>query len=125
MNHIFYEPKHVDNFDKYEEMLKDISRESGRMAWSSVPATAFFIVLLIIIVTIAACIFFPFASFGVTVVIFIVEGFALFVPFALYHQKAGEYMHDRCIELDREYPGICQAYEEWERRRAEESRNGA
>ena len=102
-------------------MLKDISRESGRMSWSSVPATAFFIILLLVIITIVACIFFPFANIGVMAVIFTVEGIALFVPFALYHQKAGEYMHDRCIELDREYPGIYEAYEEWQRRIAEQA----
>ncbi len=121
MNHIFHEPKHIDNFEKYEEKLKEISRESGRMAWSSVPATAFYMVLLVIIATVAACIFFPFANIGVMVVIFIAEGIALFVPFVLYHQKAGEYMQDRCVELDREYPGIYDSYEEWQRRIAERS----
>lgn len=121
MDHIFYEPKYIDNVEKYEEMLKEISRESGRMAWSSVPAMAFYMALLVVFATIAWCVFSPFANFSVMVVIFIVEGIALFVPFALYHHKAGEYMHDRCIELDREYPGFYETYEEWRRRIAEQS----
>ena len=113
-----------DNFDKYEGMIKELSHESGRMAWSSGNSTIFYMILLIIVATVAACIFFPFANMLVMLVIFAAEGIALFVPVGLYHHKAGVYMQDKCIELETAYPGICEAYEEWRRRIAEKISDG-
>jgi hypothetical protein len=113
-----------DNYEKYEGMIKELSRESGRMAWSSGNSTLFYMILLIIVTTIAACIFFPFANMLIMMFIFIAEGIALFIPLALYHHKAGVYMRDRCVELERAHPGIYDAYEEWRRRIAEKSPDG-
>jgi len=110
-----------DNYQKYEAMIKELSRESGRMAWSSGNSTVFYMILLIIIATIVACIFFPFANMLIMLFIFAGEGLALFIPVGLYYHKAGVYMQDKCIELDRTNPGIYDAYEEWKRKVAENS----
>lgn len=113
-----------DNFDKYEGMIKELSRESGRMAWSSGNSTIFYILLLVIAATIVACIFFPFANMLIMLFIFIAEGIALFVPLALYHHKASVYMQDKCLELEATHPGISEAYEEWKRRILEKIPDG-
>lgn len=123
MNHIFHEPKAIGNLERYEAMIEDISRESGKMAWSSGYSVTFYMVSLITLVTIAACVFSRLTNIAVIVFFFLGEFIALFVTFALSQQKAGEYTQERCIELNREHPGIYEAYEEWQLRRNEESQN--
>lgn len=102
-------------------MLNDLSRESGRMAWSSGTSMIFYMMLLVIILTIGASIFFPFANLLIMLFIFVAEGIASIFPLIIYHRKAGIYMQDRCLELDRSHPGFYEAYEEWRHRIAEKS----
>lgn len=110
-----------DRYEKYEPMLNDLSRESGRMAWSSGSAASFYAILLIFIATVVARIFFPFAGALVTTFIFVAELIALFIPVALYYRRAGIYMREKCLELDETHPGFYDAYEKWRRRVIEES----
>lgn len=81
----------------------------------------FYVILLIIILTVIASIFFPFANLLTMLFIFAAESIALIIPLAFYHRKAGVYMQDRYFELERTHPGICEAYEEWRLRIAEKS----
>ena len=113
-----------DNLAKYEGTIKNLSRESGRMAWSSGTATFFYLMLLVILATIIARIFFPFANMLVMLFIFLAEGIALFIPLALYHRRAGDYMQERCFEMENDHPGICNAYDEWKQNLAEKDLSG-
>ncbi|CAN5264099.1 hypothetical protein BH10ACI1_BH10ACI1_25910 [soil metagenome] len=109
----------MTNLEKYEGILDGLSRESGKMAWSSGIWTFFFIVLIVIISTAIIRIFAPFANMLVMLFIFVAEGIALFIPLGLYFHRAGNYMQDRCLELEYTHPGILDAYDEWKQKQLE------
>jgi hypothetical protein len=106
----------TDNFDKYKILLKELSREANQAIWTSGSWLIVIIFLLLIGATIIARIFIPFANMLVMFFIFLAEVVALLIPILVCHHKVDKYMHNRCIELELNNPGLSEAYEEWKQR---------
>ncbi len=106
----------TDNFAKYKVLLKQLSQESNQAVWTSGTWMIVIMFLLLIIATAIIRIFVPFADMLITFFIFLAEVIALLIPVLIYHHKAGEYMRERCLELDTANQGLYEAYEEWKQR---------
>lgn len=102
-----------DNLQRYRHQIEEISRSAGSRAWTPGLAAAFYLLLLVLAITIIASLFVTIGNVGITVLLLALEVGAALVPVFIYYSRGGKDVSDRCMELDRTKPGLYEAYLEW------------
>jgi hypothetical protein len=106
-----------DNFEKYKGTLQYLSKRAKEDCWTTPLATIFYMLIGLLIVTIILRVFFfSFGNMLIGFFIFLIEAVAILIPILWFHRQAQEYMQNKCFELERDNPGICEAFDEWKRR---------